>query len=129
MNKLYAALILFLILFILVFLVDYFFVKRKYLKKANGKKKTKKNKNNELTEIAYLIGKFKLNKNDLNLDKLLIVISLVNALIISLVAVLVLLINIHIIVQLLIGFILLIALIYAIYELLGRYLVKGGFKK
>lgn len=129
MNKLYAALILFLVLFILVFLVDYFFVKRKYLKKANGKKKVKKNKNNELTEIAYLIGKFKLNKNDLNLNKLLIVISLINALIISLVAVLVLLINIHIIVQLLIGFILLIALIYAIYELLGRYLVKGGFKK
>lgn len=129
MNKLYAALILFLVLFILVFLVDYFFVKRKYLKKLNGKKKVKKNKNNELTEIAYLIGKFKLNKDDLNLNKLLIVISLINALIISLVAVLVLLINIHIIVQLLIGFILLIALIYSIYELLGRYLVKGGFKK
>ncbi len=129
MNKLYAALILFLVLFIILFLVDYFFVKRKYLKKLNGKKKSKKGKNNELTEILYLMGKFKLNKSDINLDKLLIVISLINALIISLVAVLVLLINVHIIFQMLIGFILLIALIYAIYELLGRYLVKGGFKK
>ena len=126
MTKLEAALFLFSILFIGVFLVDYLCIKRKYLNRLKGKKKGRKkdNKKNELTEIAYLVGKFKLDKSKLNLNKLVIIISLLNALIISLVAVVVLLIKVHIIIQLLIGFILLIALIYAIYELLGRYLVK-----
>ena len=60
MNKLQAALLLFVILFIGVFLIDYFFIKRKYLKKIKSKKK--KVKENDLTEIAYLVGKFNLNK-------------------------------------------------------------------
>jgi len=125
MDKLEAILLLFGILFIGVFLVDYLFIKRKYLNRLNGKKKSKKkDKKTELTEIAYLVGKFKLDKKELNLNKLLVIISLLNALIISLVAVVVLLIKVHIVIQLLIGFILLIALIYSIYELLGRYLVK-----
>ena len=125
MNKLQAGLLLFIILFVLVFLTDYILIKRKYLKRLNGKnKKKRKLKNNEMTELSYLIGKFKLNKNELNLNKLLLIISLINALIISIVAVVVLMINIHFIFQLVIGFILLIALIYSIYELLGRYLSK-----
>ena len=125
MNKIQASLLLFGILFIVIFLVDYIFIKRKYLKRLNGKKKNKrKDKNNELMEITYLVSKFNLNKNELNLKTLLIIISLINALIISLVAVVVLILNVHIIIQLIIGFILLIALIYAIYELLGRYLAK-----
>jgi len=64
----------------------------------------------------------------LPLNKLLLGISLINAFIISLVAVVILMLDIHIILQLAIGFILLMALIYSIYELLGRYLVKVGIK-
>jgi len=129
MEKLEAILILFLILMLVIFLVDYIFIKRKYLKRINGKsKKKKKEKNNELTEIAYLVGKFKLNKNELPLSKLLIGISLINAFIISLVAVVILLLDIHIVLQLILGFVLLMGLIYSIYELLGRYLVKVGNK-
>lgn len=122
MNKLQASLYLFLILLIIIFLIDYVFIKRKHLKETTGKKKNKKD--SELIEILYLSGKFNLEKNKLNTNGLLIGISFINAFIISLVAVVVLMLNIYILFQLLIGFILLIALIYSIYELLGRYLVK-----
>ena len=127
MSKELAALIFFGILFVIIFFFDYFFVKRRYLKRLNGKKKKKKN--NELTEIVYLVNKFNLDKNSLNKNKLCIVFSLINAFIISLVAVVVLLIDTYIVLQLLIGFILLIALIYAMYELLGRYLERRGYGK
>ena len=125
MTKLQAAIYLFLILLVIIFLVDFWFIKRKYLKKINSKKKSKKKvKNNELTEIVYLSSKFKLDKNIHNKSSLLMLISFINAFIISLVAVVVLMLDIFVIFQLIIGFVLLVALIYSIYELLGRYLVK-----
>lgn len=130
MERLTAALILFAILLLVVFLVDYLFIKRKYYKNITGKKKgKKKNKDNELLELSYLVVKFNLDKTKLPLNSLLVIISLFNAFIISLVAVVVIIININIILQLIIGFILLLALIYSMYELLGRYLVKKGFGK
>ena len=130
MNKLTAALILFGVLLTIVFLVDYLVIKRRYLKKMNSKNKKKKNqKNNELMELSYLIYKFKLDKEKLPINKLLIFISIINAIIISFVAVLVIMIDIHITLQLGLGFILLFALIYSLYELLGRYLDKKGFGK
>ena len=125
MNRLQAALILFAILFVFLFIGDYFFIKRRYLKRIKGKGKKRK-KNNELTEVTYLTSKFNLDKNKLNLNKLLIVISIINAFIISLVSVVVMLIRINVILQLIIGFVLLISLIYALYELLGRFLVMKG---
>ena len=128
MNRLVEALIIFLILFLIIFVVDYFFIKRRYLKRLSGKKKSKKN-TNDIIEITYLITKFKLKKEELPLTYLLIIISLINAFIMSLVSVVILLIKINIILQLLIGFILLIALIYSLYELLGRYLIKKGKDK
>jgi len=136
MGKFNAALILFAILLTIVFLVDYFVIKRRYLNKINGKTKSKKklksknnDKNNELMELSYLIAKFKLSKEKLPMNKLLLGISLVNAIIISFVAVVVIIIDIHITLQLAIGFVLLFALIYSLYELLGRYLVKKGYVK
>lgn len=130
MERLKAALILFFILLLVVFFVDYLFIKRKYYKNITGKKKgKKKTKDNELIELSYLVAKFNLDKTKLPLSKLLLVISLFNAFIISLVAVVVIIIDINIILQLIIGFILLMALIYSMYELLGRYLVGKGFGK
>ena len=125
MNRLTAALILFAILFGLIFIVDYLFIKRRYLKRLNSKKKKKK-KNKEL---SYLIGKFKLDKDALPLNKVLLMVSLINAFIIAFVAIVVLILNVHLIIQLIVGFILLLALIYSIYELYGRYLVKKGYGK
>lgn len=127
MSKLNAALILFGMLFIIIFLIDYLFIKRRYLKRITRKKKSKKN--NELTEITYLVAKFNLDKSKLPINKLIIVISMINAFIIALVAILILLIKTFIIIQLLLGFILLIALIYAMYELLGRFLERRGYSK
>jgi len=128
MSKLEASLILYIILFIIIFLIDYLFIKRKYLKILNGKSKKKK-RVKELTEIVYLIGKFKLEKDKLPINKILIISSLINAFIISLVSVIVMLININVTLQLIIGFILLISLIYSLYEILGMYLVKKGYGK
>ena len=127
MDRLEAALIFFGMLFVIIFFFDYVFIKRRYLKRLNGKKKNKKN--NELTELTYLIKKFNLDKNKLPLNNLLLVISFINAFIISLVAVIVLLLDTYILFQFGLGFILLIALIYAIYELLGRYLERRGYSK
>ena len=118
-------LITFCLLFIIIFIIDYFFIKRKYVKKTKRKKKKK----NELMEITYLVNKFKLDKDKLPMNKLVIFISLINALIISLVASIIFLLKINIIWQLLIGFILLLALIYAMYELLGKVLERRGYKK
>ncbi len=126
MSKIEAAGIFFLILLVIVFLVDYLFIKRRYLRRVK-KKKNKKNK--ELTEIVYLVSKFNLDKNKLPMPLLLFIISLINAFIISLVAVVVILSNTYVVLELLLGFILLFALIYAIYELLGRYLERRGYSK
>ena len=117
-SRLEAGIIVFLVLFIVIFVFDYFFIKRKYLKKK------RKKKNNELMELSYLINKFNLNRDTLNLKRLLFCISFINAFIISLVSVTVLAIDTYVILKFIIGFILLIALIYAIYELLGRFLER-----
>ena len=123
-------LIEFIILFVVIFLLDYLLINRKYLNRINGKSKRKRKKNtNELTELSYLVKKFNLDRNKLPLNKLMIIIAIINAFIISLTGEVVLLIDVNIIIQLLIGFILLLALIYSLYELLGRHLVKKGFEK
>ena len=130
MSRIEAGLILFGILFIVIFLVDYLGIKLLYLRRLTGKKKSKKNKkNNELMELSYLIGKFKLDKDKLPIKVLLPIISAINALIISLVAVVVIATNTYIILQFLMGFVLLILLIYALYELLGRFLERRGYTK
>ena len=128
MSRIEAGIYAFLILFIIIFTVDYLFIKRRYLKRLNGKKKRKK-KDNELMELSYLIVKFKLDKSKLPLNKLLVIISLINAFIISIVSVTVLLLDTYTIVRLLIGFVLLMGLIYSLYEILGRILERRGFSK
>ncbi len=124
MSKVEAAAILFGILFVIIFILDYFLVNRRYLKRVDKNKKVK-----EITEVSYLVSKFKLDKKKLQVNKLMIAIAVINALIISLVSVSVMLIRINIVLQLLIGFVLLIGLIYSLYEILGRILVKEGFEK
>ena len=124
MSRVEAAGIVFGLLFIIIFIIDYFFINRKYLRKSKKNKKAR-----ELTEISYLVSKFNLDKDKLNMNKLTIIIAIINAFIIALVSVLVMLIKVFIVLQLLIGFILLIALIYSIYERLGRTLVKKGYEK
>ena len=118
LTRIEAGILVFLIIFFIIFLGDYFFVKRKYLKKK------KKGKKQELMEASYLAAKFKLNQESLINKKMLKIFSMINAFIIAIVCVTVLVIDCNVILKLVIGFILLIALIYAIYELLGRFLER-----
>ncbi len=119
LTRIEAGILVFLIIFVIIFLGDYFFVKRKYLKKK------KKGKKQELMEASYLAAKFKLNQESLINKKMLKIFSMINAFIIAIVCVTVLVIDCNVILKLVIGFILLIALIYAIYEILGRYLERN----
>lgn len=68
--------------------------------------------------------KFKLNKKNLNMDRMIIMISLINAFIISVVSSIVMLMPFAIMWQLIVAFALLFGLIYALYEIYGRHLKK-----
>ena len=114
------------IVFIIVFLVNYYLVfKFRYMRVE--KKKNKKLE--DFIGLSYLIPKFKLDVNKLNINYVFIMISLFNAIIISFVFVVVSIIPWDIGFSLLLGFVLLFGLIYSLYELLGRILVKKGWSK
>lgn len=102
-------------LFFLIIFVVYFFLLRHKLKQK---------KENKIGEIGYLVRKFQLDVRKIDYWKLLIPISLINAFIISFVATVIMLFPLDILWQLMIGFVLLFFLIYAIYEIYGRHLVK-----
>ncbi len=116
---------LFILIFIFIFLIDYIINRSHYSKR----KKNKKSKNKDIMEISYLVEKFNLDKKKLPINKLLLLIAFFNALIISITSLTVILCNTFLILQLVIGFVLLLGLIYAIYEITGRILVKRGYSK
>ena len=120
-----------LVLFVIVFLVNYFFVlKRGYKKITSGKKTKKKMKRIEdFIGFSILIPKFKLDVNKMNLNYVFVLSSLINAFIIAFVFVVIYSIPWDLPFQILLGFVLLFGLIYALYELLGRHLVKKGWVK
>lgn len=122
MNKWEYALIIFGVVFIAVFLVDYIIVRKK-------QKRLTRKKSSDVMEISYLIAKFNLDKNKLKVKKMILVISLLNAFIIAFTSSLILSLNWFILIRMLLGFVLILALIYAVYELYGRYLVKKGYGK
>jgi hypothetical protein len=97
------------------------------------KVKTKDKKEKRIMRFTmegnYLRSRFNLDDKLLDLKELNKGVSLINAFIIAFVSTGVSLINLNIIWQLVIGFVLLFALIYAIYELYGRYLKKKWGKK
>lgn len=122
MKELVINLIFFIVLMLIVFYVDYYFVLKKKLK---GKKKRKE----DIMEINYLIAKFKLDKNKILYKPVCMWVALINGFIISLVVTVIANIKLHLAWQLLIGFALLFALIYSLYEIYGRHLVKKGWRK
>jgi hypothetical protein len=108
------------IIFIIIFLFYFLVLNRIKLKKQNY---------NKIGEINYLIKKFKLDPHKINYRLVANIVALINAFIIAFVCVVISLIDISFIWQMLIGFVLLFALIYALYEILGRILVKKGWGK
>ncbi|MEG1892521.1 MAG: hypothetical protein RR189_01340 [Bacilli bacterium] len=129
MDNLKVTLILGVIVFIVVFLVDYFLILKRKVKKITKPKEKEKFKIISIMEIEYLISKFALDKKKLNINYCIVCIALLNALIISFVSSIIMLIPWALPWQLLVGFTLLFILIYAIYELFGRHLVKKGWRK
>ena len=109
----------YLIIFIMIILISYIL----------DLLKIKKKKSKSIGEIQYLVMKFNLNSAKFRYKKICFIISLLNAFIITSVVVVVSLLNVPIALQLLVGFILLFVLIYVIYEIFGRILIKKGFQK
>ena len=122
MEKVLTNLIFFFVLTLLIFLVDYFVVFKKRLK-------SKKIKNTDILEISYLIGKFKLDPNKILFKPLSLYCALINGFIISFTVTVISNIKVHMIFQLLIGFVMLFGLIYSVYEIYGRILIKKGWQK
>ena len=83
----------------------------------------------DLFGISLLVPKFKLDVNKMNLNYVFVLSSLINAFIIALVFIIIYSLPWELSFQILLGFVLLFGLIYALYELLGRHLVKKGWKK
>ncbi len=114
------------IAFILVYIVYYYFIlKRKYKAFKKGKNK----KIYEQMEVSYLVSRFKIDRKKINLN-LLRIIGIINAFIISFTGTFLYYIPVERIMwKFLIGFVIIFLLIYALYEILGKVLVKKGWKK
>ena len=118
-RVLIVCLIVFMILSVVLYFYDMymFSVMRK-------NKKNKKNKEKYLFSVRYLMAKFKLSKELLIQNKMAFIYSLIDAFIITIVFMIIELIDLPFYIQILIGCALLFGLIYAMYELLGRYLER-----
>lgn len=121
MEKVLINLIFFFVVALVIFLCDYMLIMKRKLK-------SKKVKNEDIMEINYLISKFKLDKNKVLYKPLCLYCSLINGFIISGVVTVISNIKVKMMWQLLIGFVMLFGLIYAVYEIYGRHLVKKGWK-
>ena len=101
------------------------------IRKLSGKKskKRKKREAREIIEINYLVITHNIKKERLLNSKFILLISIIDAFIICLVFLVVMLIPYALVWQLLTGFVLLLGLIYSIYTILGRILVKKGYDK
>lgn len=106
------------ICFMFLFIIFYLF---NFIKLKSVVKKSKDKYN---FSVKYLMARFKLSKNTLVNRKMMIIYSLIDAFIVTLVFIIIELLPLPFYLQLIIGFTLLFALIYAIYEILGRYLKR-----
>ena len=109
----------FAIMFLLIFIITYCMNLNNY----------KKRKYTSIGELNYLLKKFNLDRKKLPVRKMLLVFSLIDAFIMAFTASFITALPVNTVFQMLIGFFLLFALIYALYEIYGRHLVKKGYQK
>lgn len=115
------------LVFMVIFLCNYFLVYKRGYKLIVKKKKKKRTKNlEEFIGISYLVLKYNVDLNKCNLNYLFMSLSFINAFIITIVFIIISMLSWNLSMSMLLGFVLLFGLIYAIYELLGRYLKKKG---
>ncbi len=113
--------VIFMLIYIPVFLIDFLIIK--------GRKLRKKTKNKKIDEIDFITRKHKIDMSKFNIRKVSLVLCLINAFIISFVGTIVTSINIAYYYQLLIAFVLVFSLIYSLYEIYGRILKSKEIKK
>ena len=109
--------LMFLIFFLIIFIITYFMNVWKYKKKK------------QIGEIKYLINKFNLDEKKLKKRQMILWVSIIDAFIISFVGTFIFMLPIDYVWKFLAGFVLLFALIYALFEIYGRHLVKKGYQK
>ncbi len=109
----------FAIMFLLIFIITYWMNLNNY----------KKRKYTSIGELNYLLKKFNLDRKKLPVRKMLLNFSLLDAFIMAFTASFITSLPVNTVFQMLIGFVLLFALIYALYEIYGRHLVKKYKKK
>ena len=111
----YVYLFIFVVIFLITFIMDLLKIKKRKFKKIG--------------EVQYLVNKFKIDTNKISYKKTCLVISLINAFIISTVTIIIFVVDVHMTLQLLLGFVLLFSLIYIMYEIYGRILIKKGYQQ
>lgn len=122
MEKINRYSLVLVILGIIIYLVDFYILLKP---KLNPKvKKKKKKKKTEIMEVDYLVRKFGIPKEYLLNVRIFKKMAIINAFIISLVSTIIMFLPIHMSLQFLVGFALLFGLIYSLYEILGRSIIK-----
>ncbi len=112
-------LIFFLILFVIAWIIF----------SLINRAKINTNKKYQMAEVKYLISRFTIDKKKIDYKKLIRLINIANAFIISFVCTIISVLPLKFLWQMLIGFVLLFVLMFLCYELLGIYAVKKGWKK
>ena len=110
--------ILFILTYLCVFIIYYFYIIKK--NKKRGKKK--------IIEVTYLVNRYKLDLDKINMKKLLLIISLVSSLDISLAVTIVLLFDSYVL-KILVALILMFPIIIISYGIIGKYYQKRGLSK
>ena len=114
-------------LFNLIFFLALFLVSWLVFIILNGRK-LKKNKKN-LWEVNYLVNRFSLNRRTIDYKKIIRLVNITNAFIISFVCTIICVLPLKFMWQMLIAFVMLFVMMFLFYELLGIYCKKKGWKK
>ncbi len=123
METIILFVVAFLFAFIGRFLIFLFYSSKK------RKNKRKKNVDGVSIEMLYLLRKFKVQQKKINKKSFALLLSFLDALIISTTVLLVVMLTDNLILQLIIGFLVMMAMIFLVYELLGRILIWKGYDK
>lgn len=115
-----SSIILFFMFYIILFILYFFFFYLLGLKKKSILKSM---------QVQFLKVRFNLTNKDLNPKKIGLIISFIDPFIISLTGTIVSLPKWNYVFEIILGFVLLMALIYSIYELLGRLIKRKVDKK
>jgi lysophospholipid acyltransferase (LPLAT)-like uncharacterized protein len=117
--------ILFLLSFLLMLIIYELFIVRTAKKRRANKKNSKKYKDKEVTEIKYLIWKYKLDISKVNYNQLLQIVAITSSFDISVVVSIIMIIN-NFWLEILVGFISTLVLILISYHLVYLFYKKKG---